>query len=45
VAESDPGSSTQLVVSSVLVFLCVAVLIVTALVIWRKKHAAASTDD
>ncbi|KAK2915746.1 hypothetical protein Q8A67_000120 [Cirrhinus molitorella] len=40
VAESDPGSSTQLVVSSVLVFLCVAVLIITALVIWRKKHAA-----
>ncbi|KAL1277361.1 hypothetical protein QQF64_024034 [Cirrhinus molitorella] len=45
VAESDPGSSTQLVVSSVLVFLCVAVLIITALVIWRKKHASGQGSE
>ncbi|XP_042609754.1 hereditary hemochromatosis protein homolog, partial [Cyprinus carpio] len=40
VAESDPGSSTQSVVISVLVFMCVAVLIITALIIWRKRRAA-----
>ncbi|XP_043102224.1 major histocompatibility complex class I-related gene protein-like [Puntigrus tetrazona] len=35
--ESGPGSSTQSVVYSVL---SVAVLIITALIIWRKRHAA-----
>ncbi|XP_016304104.1 BOLA class I histocompatibility antigen, alpha chain BL3-7-like [Sinocyclocheilus anshuiensis] len=38
VAESDPGSFTQSVVFSVLVFMCVVVLI-TALIIWRKRRA------
>ncbi|RXN18358.1 major histocompatibility complex class I-related protein [Labeo rohita] len=40
VAESDSGSSTQSVVVSVLVFMCVAVLIITTLIIWRKRRAA-----
>uniref|UniRef100_A0A8C1CS93 Major histocompatibility complex class I LBA n=1 Tax=Cyprinus carpio carpio TaxID=630221 RepID=A0A8C1CS93_CYPCA len=40
VAESDPGSSTKSVVISVLVFMCVVVLIITALIIWRKRRAA-----
>uniref|UniRef100_A0A8C1D408 Ig-like domain-containing protein n=2 Tax=Cyprinus carpio TaxID=7962 RepID=A0A8C1D408_CYPCA len=40
VAEYEPGSSTQSVVFSVLVFMCVAVLIITALIIWRKRRAA-----
>ncbi|XP_043103336.1 uncharacterized protein LOC122350716 [Puntigrus tetrazona] len=40
VAESDPGSSTQSVVFSVMVFMFVAVLIITALIVWRKRRAA-----
>ncbi|XP_043103335.1 uncharacterized protein LOC122350715 [Puntigrus tetrazona] len=40
VAESDPGSSTQSVVFSVLGFMFVAVLIITALIVWRKRRAA-----
>ncbi|XP_052420287.1 major histocompatibility complex class I-related gene protein-like [Carassius gibelio] len=40
VAEYEPGSSTQFVVFSVLVFMCLAVLIITALIIWRKIQAA-----
>ncbi|CAM4715508.1 unnamed protein product [Leuciscus chuanchicus] len=37
----DPGGSVSLsVVISVLVLKCVAVLIITALIIWRKRHAA-----
>ncbi|KAL1269645.1 hypothetical protein QQF64_031934 [Cirrhinus molitorella] len=40
VAESNPGSSTQSVVFSVLMFMCVAVFIITALIIWRKRRAA-----
>ncbi|RXN12348.1 major histocompatibility complex class I-related protein [Labeo rohita] len=40
VAESDPGFFSQSVVVSVLVFMCVAVLIITALIIWRKRCAA-----
>ncbi|KAK9970452.1 hypothetical protein ABG768_026397, partial [Culter alburnus] len=41
VAESDPGSFSLSAVISVLVLLCVAVLIVTALIIWRRKRRAA----
>ncbi|KAF4109804.1 hypothetical protein G5714_009056 [Onychostoma macrolepis] len=40
VAESDPGSSTQSVVFSVLVFMCVVVFIITVLIVWRKRQAA-----
>ncbi|XP_052419467.1 hereditary hemochromatosis protein homolog [Carassius gibelio] len=40
VAESDPGFFSQSVVFSVLVFMCVAVLIITALIIRRKRRAA-----
>ncbi|XP_073709044.1 DLA class I histocompatibility antigen, A9/A9 alpha chain-like isoform X2 [Garra rufa] len=40
VAESDPGSFSLSVVFSLLVFMCVAVLIITALIIWRKRCAA-----
>ncbi|KAF4109806.1 hypothetical protein G5714_009058 [Onychostoma macrolepis] len=40
VAESDPGSFSLSVVISVLVFMCGAVLIITALIIWRKRCAA-----
>ncbi|KTG44255.1 hypothetical protein cypCar_00034130 [Cyprinus carpio] len=39
-AESDPGSFSQFVVFSVLVFMCVAVFIITALIIWRRRRAA-----
>ncbi|XP_050972281.1 T-cell surface glycoprotein CD1b3 isoform X1 [Labeo rohita] len=45
VAESDPGSSMQSVVVSVLVFMCLAGLIITALIILRKICAAASVQD
>ncbi|CAM4715460.1 unnamed protein product [Leuciscus chuanchicus] len=38
---SDFGSSALFVVISVLVLMCVAVLIITALIIWRKKTCAA----
>ncbi|XP_048066600.1 major histocompatibility complex class I-related gene protein-like isoform X2 [Megalobrama amblycephala] len=41
VAESDPGSLSLSVVISVLMLMCVAVLIITALIIWRKKRRAA----
>ncbi|XP_051758592.1 hereditary hemochromatosis protein homolog [Ctenopharyngodon idella] len=41
VAECDPGPFSLSVVISVLVLLCVAVLIITALIIWRKKRRAA----
>ncbi|XP_067249912.1 DLA class I histocompatibility antigen, A9/A9 alpha chain-like [Chanodichthys erythropterus] len=41
VAEFDPGSFSLSVVISVLVLMCVAVLIITALIIWRKKRQAA----
>ncbi|XP_051758565.1 hereditary hemochromatosis protein homolog [Ctenopharyngodon idella] len=41
VAECDPGSLSLSVVISVLVLLCVAVLIITALIIWRRKRRAA----
>uniref|UniRef100_A0A672MTG1 Major histocompatibility complex class I LBA n=1 Tax=Sinocyclocheilus grahami TaxID=75366 RepID=A0A672MTG1_SINGR len=34
------GSFSQSVVFSVLVFMCVVVLIITALIIWRKRRAA-----
>ncbi|XP_059412792.1 major histocompatibility complex class I-related gene protein-like isoform X3 [Carassius carassius] len=40
VAESDPGSFSQSVVFGVLVFICLAALIITALIIWRKRHSA-----
>ncbi|XP_058641391.1 DLA class I histocompatibility antigen, A9/A9 alpha chain-like [Onychostoma macrolepis] len=40
VAESDPGSFSQPVVFSVLMFMCGAVLIITALIIWRRRRAA-----
>ncbi|XP_048064635.1 class I histocompatibility antigen, Gogo-OKO alpha chain-like isoform X2 [Megalobrama amblycephala] len=40
VAESDPGSFSLSVVISVLVLLCVAVLIIPAIIIWRKKSRA-----
>ncbi|XP_073708922.1 DLA class I histocompatibility antigen, A9/A9 alpha chain-like [Garra rufa] len=39
-AECDPGFFSQSVVISVLVFMCVAVLIITALIIWKKRRAA-----
>ncbi|XP_073675394.1 BOLA class I histocompatibility antigen, alpha chain BL3-7-like [Garra rufa] len=39
VDEFDPGSFSLSVVISVLVFMCVA-LIITALIIWRKRRAA-----
>ncbi|XP_051758591.1 hereditary hemochromatosis protein homolog [Ctenopharyngodon idella] len=46
VAECDPGSLSLSVVISVLVLLCVAVLIITALIIWRKKrHAAGRVSE
>ncbi|XP_048067397.1 class I histocompatibility antigen, Gogo-A*0501 alpha chain-like isoform X2 [Megalobrama amblycephala] len=41
VAESDPGSFSLSVVISVLMLMCVAVLIITALIKWRKKRCAA----
>ncbi|ROJ07470.1 DLA class I histocompatibility antigen, A9/A9 alpha chain [Anabarilius grahami] len=41
VDECDPGSITLSVVISVLVLMCVAVLIVPALIIWRKKRCSA----
>ncbi|XP_048066845.1 class I histocompatibility antigen, F10 alpha chain-like isoform X2 [Megalobrama amblycephala] len=41
VDESDPGSFSLSVVISVLVLMCVAVLIITALIIWRKKRCSA----
>ncbi|XP_073673121.1 major histocompatibility complex class I-related gene protein-like [Garra rufa] len=41
VAESDPGSFSLSVVFSVLVFICVAVLIITALITWRKRQTPA----
>uniref|UniRef100_A0A673GZS7 Ig-like domain-containing protein n=1 Tax=Sinocyclocheilus rhinocerous TaxID=307959 RepID=A0A673GZS7_9TELE len=37
---ADPGSFSQSVVFSVLVFMCVVVPIITALIIWRKRQAA-----
>ncbi|XP_016387309.1 major histocompatibility complex class I-related gene protein-like [Sinocyclocheilus rhinocerous] len=40
VAECDPGSFSQSVVFSVLVFMCVAVLIIIAVIVWRKRRAA-----
>ncbi|XP_050972278.1 major histocompatibility complex class I-related gene protein-like [Labeo rohita] len=40
VGESGPGSFSLSVVVSVLVFMCVAVLIITALIIRRKRRAA-----
>ncbi|XP_067250021.1 DLA class I histocompatibility antigen, A9/A9 alpha chain-like [Chanodichthys erythropterus] len=40
VAEHDPGSFSLSAVISVLVLMCVAVLIVTALNIWRRKRRA-----
>ncbi|KAF4109795.1 hypothetical protein G5714_009047 [Onychostoma macrolepis] len=40
VAECDPGSFSLSVIISVLVFMCGAVLIITALIIWRKRQAA-----
>ncbi|XP_058639830.1 zinc-alpha-2-glycoprotein-like isoform X2 [Onychostoma macrolepis] len=40
VAEYEPGSTTQSVVIIVLVFVCGAVLVITALIIWRKIHTA-----
>ncbi|XP_043093310.1 major histocompatibility complex class I-related gene protein-like isoform X2 [Puntigrus tetrazona] len=45
VAESDPGSSTQSVVFSVLAFMFVAVLIITALIVWRKRRAAGQGSE
>ncbi|XP_016304086.1 hereditary hemochromatosis protein-like isoform X2 [Sinocyclocheilus anshuiensis] len=44
VAECDPGSFSHSVVFSVLVFMCVAVLIITAVIIWRKRRAAGNFD-
>ncbi|XDV48806.1 hypothetical protein PO909_018170 [Leuciscus waleckii] len=42
----DPGGSVILsVVISVLVLMCVAVLIITALIIWRKRHAAGQGSE
>ncbi|XDV48813.1 hypothetical protein PO909_018177 [Leuciscus waleckii] len=42
----DPGGSVSLsVVISVLVLMCVAVLIITALIIWRKRHAAVQGSE
>ncbi|KTF85217.1 hypothetical protein cypCar_00014761, partial [Cyprinus carpio] len=38
--ESDRGSFSLSVVFSVLVFMCVALLIITALIIWRKRPTA-----
>ncbi|XP_067268689.1 major histocompatibility complex class I-related gene protein-like isoform X2 [Pseudorasbora parva] len=43
VAESDQGSLSLSVVMVVLVLMCVAVLFITALLIWRKTHAAAGS--
>lgn len=40
VTESDTGFFSLSVVFSVLVIMCVAVLIITALIIWRKRRAA-----
>ncbi|XP_042585931.1 major histocompatibility complex class I-related gene protein-like isoform X2 [Cyprinus carpio] len=45
VAESDPGSFSQFVVFSVLVFMCVVVFIITALIIWRKRRAAGRDSE
>ncbi|ROL49132.1 DLA class I histocompatibility antigen, A9/A9 alpha chain [Anabarilius grahami] len=41
VAEPDPGSSSLSAVISVLVLMCVAVLIITAIIKWRRKRRAA----
>ncbi|XP_073672975.1 major histocompatibility complex class I-related gene protein-like [Garra rufa] len=38
--ESNPGSFSLSVVVSVLVFMCVAVLIMTALIVWKRRCAA-----
>ncbi|RXN14528.1 major histocompatibility complex class I-related protein [Labeo rohita] len=38
--ECDPGSFSKSAVLGVLVFMCVAVIIITALIIWRKRRAA-----
>ncbi|XP_067251196.1 major histocompatibility complex class I-related gene protein-like [Chanodichthys erythropterus] len=43
VAECDPGSFSLSVVISVLVLMFVAALIITALIIWRKKRCAAGS--
>ncbi|RXN39404.1 major histocompatibility complex class I-related gene protein-like [Labeo rohita] len=40
--KSDFGSSALSIIIRVLVFFCVAVLIITALIIWRKRPAAGS---
>ncbi|XP_073708917.1 major histocompatibility complex class I-related gene protein-like [Garra rufa] len=40
VNDCDTGSFSQSAVLCVLVFICVAVLIITALIIWRKRRAA-----
>uniref|UniRef100_A0A671KXY4 Ig-like domain-containing protein n=1 Tax=Sinocyclocheilus anshuiensis TaxID=1608454 RepID=A0A671KXY4_9TELE len=40
VSECDPGSFGLSIIIGVLVFMCVAVLIITALIIWRKRQAA-----
>ncbi|KAF4109807.1 hypothetical protein G5714_009059 [Onychostoma macrolepis] len=45
VAESDPGSFSQPVVFSVLMFMCGAVLIITALIIWRRRRAAVGCGE
>ncbi|XP_073708901.1 DLA class I histocompatibility antigen, A9/A9 alpha chain-like [Garra rufa] len=45
VAESDPGSSSLSVVVSMLALMCVAVLIITALIIWRKRRAAGQESE
>ncbi|XP_073708920.1 major histocompatibility complex class I-related gene protein-like [Garra rufa] len=44
VAESDPVSFSPSVVFSLLVFMSVVVLIITALIIWRKRRAAAPNE-
>ncbi|KAL1269619.1 hypothetical protein QQF64_031908 [Cirrhinus molitorella] len=40
VNECDPGSFSKFALICVLVFMCVAVLIITALIIWMKRRAA-----
>ncbi|XP_073709047.1 DLA class I histocompatibility antigen, A9/A9 alpha chain-like [Garra rufa] len=45
VAESDPGSFSLSVVFSLLVFMLVAVLIITALIIWKKRCAAGQGSE
>ncbi|XP_073709046.1 major histocompatibility complex class I-related gene protein-like isoform X4 [Garra rufa] len=45
VAEYEPGSFSLSVVIGVLVLMCVAVLIITALVIWKKRSAAGQGSE